>query len=532
MAYKALHKWVGLILIIATLSFIYQGSITKHIRKSVEPLCFNQDVRQWISPFFRYTDQSLFKDDYIVDYYIFTLSPLGFRSLYAGLAKLLEPAALSKVLPYGLLLITLLASALSTRRFGGMAAAWAAAALTLSTGLYLSLMSGGLPRSFALPLFACSTAAIIYGRTYLLAVLVISAAAFYPTMAVSAGIALAIVLLAMPVNDRGTAAEWSFKRRVGVLAATGLLSALLVFPLAWNSRAYGPLIRPSEVALYQEAGLGGRFSKEDLTLHTSFQEVLYNYARRPFIGAGEPWNETLNAWVKQRGSTGQSSHRQDAILLIIWAIIFIGMAWLILKESAARRLMVLTLAVFLAYGASRLFFPYLFLPNRHLKYSLPILATVMFPAAVSSLGGILESLTNIKWLKPASVLAVPVLALALIGGRGSTDAGLEVCIDKDHEIYNALSALPADSQVAGWPKGLLDNVPYLSKRSAFLKVTHLVVNKNHFTNNPPHYFKPFDDWVKKAHARGQENGFILLDQFSKASKIFEGSYTLLDLRKL
>lgn len=574
MAYRKLKRWAGLLLVVGSLSLIYQGSITGHMRRSADPLCFKGDARQWIWPLFRYTGQSHFEGDYVGDYYLFALTPVGYRSLYAGLAGLLEPAALSKVLPYVLLLIVLIASALSAGKFGGMAAAWAAAALVLSSGLFLSMVGGGLPRSFALPLFACAAAAAIYGRAYLLAFLVISAAAFYPPTAVSGGIALALLLLALPAADRGEAARWSLKRRVAVVAATGLLSALLVLPMALGSRAYGPVVRPDEVALYPEAGPGGRFSKKDLAFQKGLPENLSNYVLWTFAGAGEPWSETLSGWIRRWADEEEHSRRQDAILLIILAFIVSGMAWLCWRRAAGRRLVVLAGAVFLAYEASRLLYPYLFLPNRHLKRSIPILATVMFVAFAASLGDVLESITKRRWLKPVSVLAVSVLALAFIGGRGSTKAGLEHCVDENRKVYTALSRLPAESLVAGWPAGLMDDVPYVSRRRVFLTfethisfhkgyleetrkrmnalidayfateagpllrlrdefgVTHLVVNEAHFRKDPPSYFEPFDQRIRKAHARGLEEGFVLLELINEAGTRLDGPYALLDLREL
>jgi hypothetical protein len=255
-----------------------------------------------------------------------------------------------------------------------------------------------------------------------------------------------------------------------------------------------------------------------------------------------------------------------------------GFVWLSVRESAARRLIILLLAVFIAYGVSYTLAPYLFLPSRHLRYSIPVIATIMFPAAISALAGMVERFLKLKGLKPIGVLLLTVLVLAFLGGRGSEAAGLNVCLENNQRIYRAVQSFPPNSVVAGWPRGLLNNIPYLCKRRAFMTfethitfhkgyieemrrrmralleayfassleplvrlreefgVTHLLVNTQHYSINRPSYFKPFDEWVKTAYTNGKRAGFELPRHFAEAGAeagIFsDGPYVLVDLSRL
>ena len=131
-------------------------------------------------------------------------------------------------------------------------------------------------------------------------------------------------------------------------------------------------------------------------------------------------------------------------------------------------------------------------------------------------------------------VVVVFFVLLLLGARGTSWAGLTVLVPPaQRPLYATLAELPKTSVVAGWPGQAIDNVPYLSRRTAFVTrethmpfhrrytelirermrafvaayyasdpeplralhrrygVTHLVVDRKHFAAPPP-YFAPFD----------------------------------------
>jgi hypothetical protein len=584
---KRFKIWLGLGLIIGTLGIMYHHSLAMHIKRAANPWCFYGDALSQISALFRYHDKALFPNGYIIDHYLAAFLPNGYKALYAIGSKLLDPTVISKALPYGLLLILLISLGFAAGKFGGLPAAWGAMALALSAGLFLRSMGGGLPRAFAFPIFACATAAIIYGRMYLLAILVCLGAAFYPMAAVPPGITLAIILLFMPARDRGEASGWSFRRRMVVLVGTGLLSMLIVLPTIVRSRPYGPRIKPSEISAYPEAGPSGRYRMQySVGPHKKSHPSAFLYSgMKPFIGKGKRWSKRLRSWFNEgRPTTDEGpgrrrySPRQKVIQKIIYGIILIGFVWLSMHEPAARRLLALTLAVFIGYEASIIFQPYLFLPLRYVDYPAPVLTTIMFPSAASALPEMLRRFARQQWLKMASTLTLCIIVLALLGGRGLTKAGLGWCASpKTQMITKFIGSLPADVLIAGWPTGFeMNSVQYLSKRRVFVTHrTHLVFYKGYVeemrkrtralidayyaTNIEPlirlrdefgvthlfvitkdihpkvsarWYFAPFDQWAKTAHAQARKEGFELRRQFTVAG-IFSGkNYVILDLSKL
>src|SRR5205807_691048 len=90
--------------------------------------------------------------------------PVGYRALYRIGASLWDPAAISKVLPYILLVVTVVAVAAAARRLAGYFGAFLAAALVLSSSIFLAIMVGGLPRAFALILLPELLGSRAYGR--------------------------------------------------------------------------------------------------------------------------------------------------------------------------------------------------------------------------------------------------------------------------------------------------------------------------------------------------------------------------------
>src|SRR4030095_9403306 len=102
--------------------------------------------------------------------------------------------------------------------------------LVLGVAIFVFTMVGGMPRGFGFPVLALTAAALVYGKPRLLATIVCVSAAFYPPVAIQAGIALAIWLFVLPASDRGGAADWGFSRRVRLVVVAASISALVLVP--------------------------------------------------------------------------------------------------------------------------------------------------------------------------------------------------------------------------------------------------------------------------------------------------------------
>ena len=164
-------------------------------------------------------------------------------------------------------------------------------------------MAGTPPRAYCFPVLALLMLALVQGRPLAMASLVVVGALLYPASGVISGVALAIFLLVLPARDRGAAAEWALRRRLAVLAATALLAALAWLPVALRSRSYGPLIVPSQFAIFPEAGPNGRLSgRDDRPRGQGIAVEMRRATERSVSGSGPPLVPALHGWYERRGS--------------------------------------------------------------------------------------------------------------------------------------------------------------------------------------------------------------------------------------
>jgi hypothetical protein len=211
---------------------------------------------------------------------------------------------------------------------------------------------------------------------------------------------------------------------------------------------------------------------------------------------------------------------------------------------------------------------------------MPLLAVLMASTSVAgflSLGDKLgwagKHIGTTKAFRASVALAFCLLLLAAVGGRGSSRAGLNVELGNS-SLYEAISKLPADALIAGWPRGAIENVPYASRRTALLTyethqafhqryademrqrmraiidatlatsnepllrlrnehgVTHILVYLPHLDGARLAYFKPFDGWIEEAR-RASTGKPLLLQSLADEHAVYrDDSYALVDLRAI
>ncbi len=558
----------GLALGVLALALGYGPSLTAHLRRAAEPLIFNDDARQQIFPFFSYHEPGLFPDDYLARYYLDCL-PIGYRGLYTLGALVWDPAALSKVVPYLLLLATLVALGAAARRLAGTFGALLALTLALSSELLLARLAGGLPRAFAFPILALALAGLTLGRARWLVAAVALGAGFYPAAGVVAGLALGLLLFVLPAQDRGDASAWSFKRRLLVTVGAGLASVVLLLPPLLGSRHYGATLRPADAAQYPELGRGGRYGADDRAPFVSFTTAVEQQASALLEPVGQPWSASARAWATTaRDATDPSDTLARELLL---ASVALGATVLAARRGAGRRLLLLGGAAWAAYLIARPIAPYFYLPQRYAAYPIPLLLLLLLPAAGAGLTTLLPQALRARSGPAAGVLWIALLALPA-AGRGSEDAGLNVDVRAQAPLFEFLRTLPKDALIAGWPSDL-DSVPYVAKRKVLISyelhqafhrdfteqlrhrmarlidayfatelgplqrlrdelgVTHLLVSPRYF-KAPPRTFRPFDGWVSAAFRRGQAKGFELPRRLEQARVYADERVVVLDLSRL
>jgi hypothetical protein len=557
--------------LVISIAVIYGPALVEHIRRASNPYVFNDDVRIHIFPFFKYEDPALFPTDYFGPYIRACFVPIGYRVFYTVNAFLWGAAATSKVLPYILLIVTLLALAIAAHRLAGYSGAFSAMALTLSNPIFLARLAGGLQRSFAFPMLALSAVALIYAKPRLLAAITCIGAAFYPSTAIVAGIALTMWLLVFPPQSRSGAHEWTLFRRLRLLAITGGVSFLILLPTVFATHAYGRALGPKDALTYPELGRDGRYGSADRPPFGSFPQRALEQAQALFVPVGQPYSAALQRWAKKRDRwTGNAPG--DVIIEIVTAAMIVGGVLFAAQDKAARRFLLIAAAAWVAHVAAKLVMPYLFIPQRYVAYPIPIMMALIVPAAGAALARQISQPRLRPIAQEIGAIIISLLVLLPFGGRGSAVAGLDIDVTAQHRLYDFVARLPKDVLIAGWPTQM-DDVPYVCRRQAFLTselhlpqqkgytdemrrraralinayfatdlrplqylrdhfgVTHLIFDE-HALESPPWYFKPFSNWVQEAFTEGQPKGFEIPRQLNSATVFSDGSFYVLDLHRL
>lgn len=561
-------------LVLGALGFVYGPTLALHMSRGFDPQIFNDDARQQIYPFFRYVDSTLFSNDYVAAYYLDNL-PIGFRALYTISAPLIDPAISSKIVMYILLLLTVSGLGVAANRLGGKVAAWGAISIALGASLYIDRMGGGLPRAFGFPIIAWALAALSYGRTKWLAVLVWMGASFYPVAGVVVGVATAFFMLFLPASDRGDAQDWNLRRRLRFLTIVAGVSIVLLLPTIGSSSQYAPVITASDLSEYPEAGAGGRYGPESRAPYGSFFDNASSTIASGFVGTGKPWIEPVFEWVNRDERDQSGSQRQPAILIFLASFTLLGWLFFILSSAAARRVTMVGLAAFVGFTVASMVAPYFYLPTRYTTYAMPLLAVLMATTSVAGFFALRDKVAvgTKPALRAAVTLAFCLVVLAAIGGRGSSKAGLNV---KAHNtpLYEVIAELPVDAVIAGWPGSAIDNVPYVARRTAFITfethqvfhqqyadvmrermralieatlatsveplirlrdehgVTHMLVYLPQLREGRLPYFKPFDEWVSEARNASDGKPLALQELVDAHAVYRDGGYALVDLREL
>jgi hypothetical protein len=321
----------------------------------VNPLVVHDDVRQHVFWVPRLHDPSLFAGDWIADYYQ-SQAPAGYQAVY-WLATLAADAVLaSKLLPLGLT-ITLAAAgfALGRALWGRSDAAALGATLLVWSVWHYDDVASATPRAYALPLLTIQLAALASGRWWLALAVLPLQALFYPL-----GCALAVVTMGL----------WAVWRAGGVMLAVRDLVRLGVVTLValvlvgfgqLDAARYGPTVSASTARTMPEFQQGGRAAY--------FVPDWYRF------------------WVESSRSGFALGPRDTLLaglpaLTIPFVLAAVLGGWMLVGRlgwSAPPRvpplgglLVVLLIGSLLLFTAAHVLLFALYLPARHVQFSLPV----------------------------------------------------------------------------------------------------------------------------------------------------------------
>ncbi|MBM4156499.1 MAG: hypothetical protein FJ221_15945 [Lentisphaerae bacterium] len=548
---------LGIALAAGSLAAMFGPSFADHVRLACDPFRFNDDARHWLLPALRDEAPDWRDGDALVDYRR-AMTPPGQALVLRLGSRLMGIAAFSKALPLVQYAVLLACLAWCAARLGGPVCAWAAAALGLSSHVFLYQMAGGTARSWAFPLAGAAAVALLRGSAPALAALTVLGALLYPPSIVVLGLSLALALYGAPMRPA---------RKAALLALTAAACAALQVPALLH--APGRLLGPADVAAYPEVGPGGRYGHDDRPPFLNTAAAVADAFGRSLQGGEPAWIPPLRRSIEAGSSFGRPAPALIAAVAVFGALAGWGTILLARRDPAARRLLILFAASAIAYEAARHCAPLLYFPQRHLIHTIPVLAVLLVPV------GIREIVRDRAGARaPALVVAGTLLVLATLGGRGGGANGLTVDARADRALHAAVAALPSQALLAGWPDGVLDDIPWLDRRAVLLNrecheaihkdyademrrcmaavigayfatspdplrtlrerwgVTHLLVDLAHYGPEPPPYFVPFRDDVRAAHAAMRERGSEVQRRMAPATLAQDGTRVLLDLSRL
>ena len=528
---------------------------------------FNNDSRQQISPFLFKND--IAKDDYIINYHKDVFSPLGIKILYGNLIESKHIELFSKIIPYflyGLFLIGVYkCSSFYSNKFIG----FSSVIFSILLPNILEYMQGGLARSFA-------SVFLIYGLYFLsrsnyfyLGIITTAATLFYPIAGLICGASLFFSVLIDYLIKGNT----FFRRNVNIVITVATLSLIFLIPSLINGSKYGNRIGESEIKTYPEAGIGGRYN--------SYSTPPYDNLFKAYFTINSGYMRDVRSMIPQLAIRNYSKYGwYKLIRIILWiAVITIPLLFfykIYISDYHYLKIFIFTLSSILLYQFAIILEPFLYFPFRYLFYIVPIFSVVLVPNLIfdfikSQFVKYRFQISN-RLISIISMLII-IFCINLVGREYPNKFKGFMQVDKNMPILDSINNTSESAVIAGWPNGLIDNIPYLCTRKAYLHmethqafhteyvlemrkrfqlflnayfsdnkkdiellrdaegVTHLIINRKHFyADSYPKYMNIYEKNILSIFNKNRKHFFF--ENYIKNRADDGNNYVLVDLDKL
>jgi len=441
-----------------------------------EILVLDDDARQHAYWTARFRSPELFQDDLPTRYVSsHAINPVGYQWVYRLGTRFLDPLPLSRLLSLVLLLGSLVILLRLTRRMG-MASQGRGFCALLFLFFFLYGHSGGIPRTFAYPLFLLFLLHREAGRHRWAAWTLIFQAVIYPPI-VPNTVALAGCSVVSRFVHRKARPLW-FRDVVPLIF--GVAAAALILGFVYSSadrELLGPQVTLDQARSMEEFGENGR--------NEFFRDSPISYLLTGRSGIGLYHSLGFVVILGGMGAViGFRKLRVRALAIhLIWtSLLLFGLAHLVLFR--------------------------MYLPSRYTLLTLPLalLLTIGDNTApfvervrpwLRSVHGILCPDRGGKWMGGALLLAFAA-GYAYVQGHAIVHVDTEVAvIDRlDREMLDFLNSMPPTVLVAGHPEDM-DNVPMVSRRKVLVnQETSLAYHTEYYRR----IRERLDDWFQVYYA--------------------------------
>lgn len=411
------------------------------------------DARQQSWPLIARVDGGWAQDDRIAAYMLDKVLPPAFSAAVTHLPGSISPDLILRLHALGVWVAACTFLMLSGRIIAGPIGGWISLALALSTDAFLAPISGGLPRAAGMAAVSMAAYGVLSLRwPWTAAATLLGALTWYPG-AVIGGVLLTLQL-GLPRRFLDATGKPP-RHRLLIVSLTGLASILLVAPAVFAPSPYGKLIRPGDPA-WPEADRGGRFENHQIPGAAEPRYALWRAATllRSKGEFARPW--------RPEGPRADRVARDVCATASLAALLFC--LWKARTDPVPRRLLLLPLVAVGLHACAWAFGPYLYIPVRYIDSLLPCF---LVPAVAHLLVG-LPGMR--KFGQPAGLsYACTALLVLAIGGRPH-EQGLTVRVDaQEREFLEVLGRFQLHRGLfAGWPQGLLDDIPYFARQPVLL----------------------------------------------------------------
>ena len=564
----------------SVIGLLFYPAFVFHYDTANNTYVFGDDARQYLPPFDLYDRKGVVPSTYIKDYYNDAIMFPGYKLLYKFAAKYWDTHEASRYIPYALYLFTIGILTYIAGRIGGITTAICVLVLLLSSRfIYQWGFLGGTSRMFSYTFISLTLLVLHAQKPYILAFFTVLSSLFYPLASAICGLTLALWLLLVPQKFQGQIVrDWSMLKKVIILTIAGMLTLSFVLPTMLKSGAYGPRVVSADVSNYPEASNNGRYTLhgDALPYPISVAQPI-RYFMNSFLGTGSDPVPFINLREKLFESSLPTAIFLFWIVGMVILVLFTGNKYLIKSKPSNLLLLLPFFASIIFYVLAHVFSPKLYIPGRFLVYSIPLAATFLFPIA-------LYGLSRKQQNKHAhAIIWGPILAIFLFfGGKSDGYTNWHVIVPEiDRGLYTKISTLPTNILIAGWPyknddsNNPMDNIPYLSQRNVFLNhethqvlhmeymqnmrrrmdalvaayfaidqkplkylsdeygVTHLLINKNHYSTIIPSYFMPWTGQIEQIWKENKNNTILANTEIQQYSLVFEhNEYVLLDIERI
>lgn len=404
-------------------------------------IAFNDDTRNQVYWMARIQHPSLFQHDYIADYFTqpLLISPVV-SAIYQFAGLWMDPLRFSLILPFILVLLsTFFLFKYAEKAVNRNYAAWVCFCFNASIWIFKNL-AGGLPRAFFYPLFFAFLWAHSTQRWKLIPPLLWLSMLIYPSVAL-----LSLMLL---LFETGTAYFWHTEQRRAqlictgwALIGTGLTLAGRVF-LSPDFSRFGPVTTAALAEKMRVFYHGGRLT-------------LFALHHTPYMPQG-----LAGFFYSLIQKTPQP---YLLIPIFIFSMLILGyncffkarLGALIIPSMIWRSLMASGVLYVLAWA----FLFYLYVPERYLQYTFPMIPSFM-------LAGIVFQLQQ-KCPTLRKQIGIAFIGLTLLGTGFFWRADLPSLSDTEQSLYTALTPLPQTSMVAA-PPAVASDIPLYAFKSVLL----------------------------------------------------------------